>query len=147
MEYKYYLEKINKILEDEENHSLLSSYLNSKDIKEDCQENNFKNEIKKNILMLLSTNYNTSFTKKYTQNIIDNVENLEAQKQKILLKDLESQDENFKERLKIKNQKLPKPHNNYNSHKTSNINGYLTDNFKRIEGKQPKVRYFLIKPD
>jgi len=146
-EYKYYLEKFNKMLEDKENHYLILSYLNSPEKNDNSKIYKIGSEVKKNILTLLSTTNNTLFSKNYTQNIIDKVNYIEAHKQKIINKDIENQEENFKERLKGKNSKLIEYQKSSNNELTSNSHHYFSENIKKNERRKSKVIKSLIKLD
>jgi len=102
-EYKYYLDKINNILEDKNINDLLIEYLNSLDnidnsfnLYSDYAQN------RKNILKLITTNANTIFSKNYIEKIINRFFYFESQKENIIMKDLDNQQKLFKERLKNK---------------------------------------------
>jgi len=105
-EYKYYLEKINRLLTDEEINNLIISYINTGNNIEDDYKSDFeKNENKKNILKFISNNTNTVFSKNYIQNKLNNLNDIELRQELIMNRDLQCQRNSFKEKLKIKSNK------------------------------------------
>jgi len=143
-EHKYYLEKINNLFKDEEVNNLLISYINSDEkINDEMKSESEKDENRKNILKFISYNRNTIFSKNYTQNILNKLDNIETCKENIMNKDLESQQESFKERLKIKTNKTKFPKIKENEIIIIESANYFSENIKNSQKNYLKVKYLF----
>lgn len=111
-EYKYYFDKINALLKEDEISEILFKYLsndekyfkNNPNSSSNCTNDviNPGEDHKQNILKLISRNENSSFSKNYLKKILNKFDNIESQKDNIMNKDIENQQENFKKRLEMK---------------------------------------------
>ena len=99
LEYKYYFEKINLLLKNEEIYSVFNEYINSKE--------NPTHENKNQILKMLS-NSNNLFSQNYTKNVLNKFDDIQNTRKNIINQDLEIQQEKFKQRLKQKYTKTEK---------------------------------------